>query len=566
MPGGSFPPSIATSPPVGGAAPFPKGRPVETSALDELRALFKGRQLRPDLLIECLHAVQDRFGALSTAHLNALAELLNLAPAAVWEVASFYAHFDLLREGETPAPLTVRVCESLVCAISGGRKLAASLATKLGAEVRVLSAPCMGACDRAPVAAVGHRQFFSADAEAMARLIAQDAHLAPTPMPTFRSLDAYLASGGYRYLREGLRGARKPEDLLNEIDTAGLRGMGGAGFPAARKWRAVAQNPKPRYVVVNADEGEPGTFKDRYCLERDPHRVIDGALLAAWAVGAGEVYLYLRDEYAHLYDRLAQEIAEVELAGLGGEVAIRLRRGAGSYVCGEETALLESLEGKRGLPRQKPPLPVEAGLFGRPTLVTNVETLYWASAIAQSGGAWFRGLGKQDRAGLRLYSVSGRVRRPGVKEAPAGVTLAELIENYCGGMAEGHELKAFLPGGASGGIMPASLADLPLDFGSFEPHGGFIGSAAVIVLSEADDLRAAANNLMRFFASESCGQCTPCRIGTEKLAQMMEGETWDESLMREVGQAMRDASICGLGQAAPNALLSLFSHFPELAR
>jgi formate dehydrogenase len=490
---------------------------------------------------------------------------MKLALTEVYEVATFYAHFDVVKESEAPPPaVTVRVCDSLSCAMAGGEHLLRELPNRLGPDVRVIRAPCMGACDRAPVCAVGHVQVMHATAESVAGAVARGTHAHPhaTPNP----FDAYVRDGGYALLRACRSGARTREDMIKAISDAGLRGLGGAGFPTGRKWSLVRAEPAPRLFAVNADEGEPGTFKDRYYLERDPHRFIEGMLIAAWVVEARDVYLYIRDEYAEVRLMLDDELARVAQAGLLGDTRVYLRRGAGAYICGEESAMIESIEGKRGLPRHRPPYVAQVGLFGRPTLEQNVETLYWVRDIVEKGAAWFTSHGRRERKGLRSFSVSGRVNKPGVVLAPAGVSARELVEEYCGGMTAGHVFKAYLPGGASGGILPASMADLPLDFGTLEPHGCFVGSHAVVILSDKDDMKAVALNLMRFFEDESCGQCTPCRVGTEKAVRLMANGPWDEALLNELSGAMRDASICGLGQAAPNPLACVFRYFPEELR
>ena len=540
----------------------PKGRQIDPRALDEVRALLGGRERRRDLLIEHLHLIQDRYGHLSAAHLAALAQEMKLALTEVYEVATFYAHFDVVKEGEAPPPaVTIRVCDSLSCAMAGSEHLQRELPGRLGPQVRVLRAPCMGACDHAPVCAVGHLQLTHASNDSVAAAVAHGAH--PHPYPTEQTLDVYLRSGGYRLLKDCQSGTRKRDDLIKAVSDAGLRGLGGAGFPTGRKWSIVRAEPAPRLVAVNADEGEPGTFKDRYYLERDPHRFIEGMLIAAWVVEARDIYLYIRDEYPEVRLMLAGELAKVEAAGMAGEARIHLRRGAGAYICGEESAMIESIEGKRGLPRHRPPYVAQVGLFGRPTLEQNVETLYWVRDIVEKGADWFGSHGRRGRKGLRSFSVSGRINKPGVVLAPAGVSARELIEEYCGGMLSGHRFKGYLPGGASGGILPASMADLPLDFGTLEPHGCFVGSHAVVVLSDKDDMKAVALNLMRFFEDESCGQCTPCRVGTEKAVMLMANASWDEALLNELSAAMRDASICGLGQAAPNPMASVFRYFRE---
>ncbi|HYM30243.1 MAG TPA: NAD(P)H-dependent oxidoreductase subunit E [Candidatus Cybelea sp.] len=544
----------------GRAKSAPKGRQADPAAIREIAGLLGDRPRRRDLLIEFLHLVQDAFGHLSAMHLAALADELALSLTEVYEVATFYAHFDVAKEDDVAPPqLTVRVCDSLSCALAGGAELLSQLQSRLSPAVRVVRAPCVGRCDTAPVADVGHHGIARADvakvAEACAKL-----RVHPEP-PRHKDLKAYRADGGYSLLAS-CRDLRRPvENLMTELERAELRGLGGAGFPAGRKWRAVRAEAGPRLVAVNADEGEPGTFKDRYFLETDPHRVLEGMLIAAWAVEAQEIYFYLRDEYPALRHMLLHEIAGLEKAGLTGGVAVHLRRGAGAYICGEESAMLESIEGKRGLPRHKPPYPAQVGLFGRPTLIHNVETLYWVRDIAEKGAAWWLGHGRNGRTGLRSFSVSGRVASPGVKIAPAGITMRELLDEYCGGMLPGHRFKAYLPGGASGGILPASMADIPLDFGTLEKYGCFIGSAAIVVMSDRDNMREAALNLMRFFEDESCGQCTPCRVGTEKAVALMQERVWNEALLDELSAAMRDASICGLGQAAPNPLASVLKYF-----
>ena len=540
----------------------PKGRQVDPKALDEVRALLGDRPRQRDLLIEHLHLIQDAHGHLSAAHLAALAAEMKLALAEVYEVATFYAHFDVVKEGElSPPAITVRVCDSLSCAMAGAEQLVAELPGKLGAGVRVVRAPCMGACDQAPVCAVGHVQTFHADAENVAAAVKANKHAhAHHPAVSF---EQYRAQGGYALLKSCLDGKRTREDIVKIVDDAGLRGLGGAGFPTGRKWNLVRAEPAPRLFAVNADEGEPGTFKDRHYLGLDPHRFIEGTLIAAWVVEAVETYIYIRDEYPELRLMLLDELARVEQAGLSPHTKLHLRRGAGAYICGEESAMIESIEGKRGLPRHRPPYLAQVGLFGRPTLEQNVETMYWVRDIVEKGASWFTSQGRHERKGFRSFSVSGRVKNPGVKLAPAGITARELIDEFCGGMAEGHTFKGYLPGGASGGILPASMADIPLDFGTLEKHGCFIGSHAVVILSEQDDMKAVAINLMKFFEDESCGQCTPCRVGTEKAVQLMQQGPWDEALLTELSTAMRDASICGLGQAAPNPLLCTIKYFPE---
>jgi NADH:ubiquinone oxidoreductase subunit F (NADH-binding)/NADH:ubiquinone oxidoreductase subunit E len=540
----------------------PKGRQVDPRAREEIRMLLGERERRRDLLIEHLHLIQDRYGHLSAAHLAALAQEMKLALTEVYEVATFYAHFDVVKEGETPPPMvTVRVCDSLSCALAGAERLLTELPNKLGSGVRVVRAPCMGACDRAPVCAVGHMQVMGADAAKVTAAAARPVH--PHVYPTPISFEAYSQTGGYALLKSCLAGARPREEIIKIVSDAGLRGLGGAGFPTGRKWSLVRAEPAPRLFAVNADEGEPGTFKDRFYLERDPHRFIEGMLIAAWIVEAADTYLYIRDEYPEVRLLLLEEIAKAEAAGLSRHSRIHVRRGAGAYICGEESAMIESIEGKRGLPRHRPPYVAQVGLFGRPTLEQNVETLFWVRDIVERGVDWFTSQGRHDRKGFRSFSVSGRVKNPGVKLAPAGITARELIDEFCGGMADGHNFKAYLPGGASGGILPASMADIPLDFGTLEKYGCFVGSHAVVILSDKDDMKAVALNLMKFFEDESCGQCTPCRVGTEKAAELMAKGPWNTALLDELSVLMRDASICGLGQAAPNPLLCVVKYFPD---
>jgi formate dehydrogenase beta subunit len=540
----------------------PKGRQVDLRALEEVRSLLGDRPRRRDLLIEHLHLVQDQYGCLSAAHLAALAAEMKMALAEVYEVATFYAHFDVVKEGEAaPPPITVRVCDSLSCAMRGAEQLLEELPAHLGGAVRVLRAPCMGACDQAPVCAVGHVQVPDATPAKLAEALPHGTHAHATHPD--RDLAVYRGEGGYALLADCLAERRTREDIIAAVNDAGLRGLGGAGFPTGRKWSLVRAEPGPRLMAVNGDEGEPGTFKDRHYLARDPHRFIEGMLIAAWIVEAKEVFFYLRDEYPELRLMLAEELAKVEEAGLSPHTKVHMRRGAGAYICGEESAMIESIEGKRGLPRHRPPYVAQVGVFGRPTLVQNVETLWWVRDIVEKGADWFTSHGRNGRKGLRSYSVSGRVKQPGVKLAPAGVTARELIEEFCGGMQEGHAFKGYLPGGASGGILPASMADIPLDFGTLEQYGCFVGSHAVVILSDEDDMKAVALNLMRFFEDESCGQCTPCRVGTEKAIKLMAQGPWNEDTLNDLSAVMRDASICGLGQAAPNPLLCVLKYFRD---
>ncbi len=543
----------------------PKGRALDHDALARVRGLLADMPRRRDFLIEALHRLQDGTGHLAAADLRALAEEFAIPQAEVFEVASFYHHFDIVKEGEAPpAPLTIRVCDSVACMIAGAEALASDLeATSDPQAIRIQRVPCIGRCAGAPAVHVGTRAVESATVERVqAAVAAGDVH---EPVPAHAiDLAAYRAAGGYALLEACLTGARTPEEVIATLSDAGLRGLGGAGFPAGRKWEFVRAAPAPRIVTVNADEGEPGTFKDRHHLERDPHRMIEGALIAAWAVGAERTVIYLRDEYAGLRALMEREIAALREAGLDAHAPIDLRRGAGAYICGEESAMLESIEGKRGLPRHRPPFIATKGLFGRPTLNHNVETLYWLRDIIEKGADWFAGQGLRGAKGFRSFSVSGRVRDPGVKQAPAGITLNELIAGHCGGMEEGHALAAWLPGGASGGLLPAGLADEPLDFGLLDQHGAFVGSHAIVVFSDHDDLRAVALNLMRFFRHESCGQCTPCRSGTQKIVQLLENGRWEAPLLDDLASVMRDASICGLGQAAANPVTSILRHFPHL--
>jgi len=540
----------------------PRGRAVEAAALEKVRALLGDAPRDRDLLIEHLHKIQDACGHLSAAHLAALASEMRLPEAAVYEVASFYHHFDVVKEGETAPPvLTVRVCDSVTCEMFGAEQLIARLGEILGPEVRVQRVPCVGRCAEAPVAVVGTFPVGHADSALVSRAV-KDGATCDLP-PACIDYARYREEGGYALLESLLAGRVEGEELMQKLEDSGLRGLGGAGFPSGRKWRIVRELQAPRMLAVNIDEGEPGTFKDRYFLERDPHRFLEGMLIAAHVVGIDAIYIYLRDEYAGCREILERELQSLEREASFPRPPIFLRRGAGAYICGEESAMIESIEGRRGMPRLRPPYVAQVGLFGRPTLEHNMETLYWVRDIVERGPAWFSTQGRNGRKGLRSFSVSGRVNNPGVHIAAAGITLHELIDEYCGGMLPGHELRAYFPGGASGGILPASLADLPLDFDALNAHGCFIGSAAIIVLSQHDSVKQAALNAMRFFSHESCGQCTPCRVGTAKAVQLMEQPRWDEPLLQELSRAMADASICGLGQAAPNPLLSVMRYFPE---
>ncbi|HEY1246656.1 MAG TPA: NAD(P)H-dependent oxidoreductase subunit E [Hyphomicrobiaceae bacterium] len=540
---------------------YPKGRVLKPEEAAVVRALLGDRPRERALLIEYLHLVQDAQGCLPEGCLHALAAELNIPMAEVYEVATFYAHFDVVGDNEErPPKVTIRVCDSLSCMLAGAERLLAELEAERLPEVRVVRAPCVGACDVAPAAEVGHRHVGHANPAAL-KSLALGGHVHPE-MPAYQDFSAYAKAGGYAVLKACTSGARKVEDVIATLSDGGLRGLGGAGFPTGRKWGLVRAENGPRLMAVNGDEGEPGTFKDRFYLEREPHKFLEGALIAAWAVEAQEVFIYMRDEYPAVHRILANEVPKLEAAGLSKHTKLTVRRGAGAYICGEESAMIESIEGKRGLPRHRPPYVAQVGVFGRPTLVNNIETLYWVPTILEKGAAWFASQGKNGAKGLRSYSVSGRVKKPGVVLTAAGSTCRELIE-LCGGMADGHHFKGYLPGGASGGILPAYMADIPLDFGQLEKHGAFVGSHAVVILSDKDDMKAVALNLMRFFEDESCGQCTPCRNGTEKAVQLMSAGNWDPDLLDDLSQVMADASICGLGQAAPNPVRSVFKYFPE---
>ena len=543
-----------------------KGRQADEASLQEVQALLlldsEVLKLRRDLLIEQLHKINDTFRGLHERHLVALAKLMNISMAEVFEVATFYHHFEVIREGEQAPQFTLRVCDGLSCEMAGAATLLNNLKASLGtSKINVVSAPCVGRCEQAPVAVVHQHEIGHASVEKV--LAAVQAEATQPVAPDYIDLDAYRADGGYALLQSLSSGLQNTEAVMKAMEDSGLRGLGGAGFPAGRKWRIVSEQVAPRLMAVNIDEGEPGTFKDRTYLERDPHRFLEGMLVAAHVVGIDAIYIYLRDEY-----HACRQVLETELQKLKANSAIHLpmielRRGAGAYICGEESAMIESIEGKRGEPRMRPPYIAQVGLFGRPTLEHNFETLYWVRDIVQKGPAWFSGFGRHGRTGLRSFSVSGRVKKPGVKLAPAGITMAELIEEYCGGMQDGHEFYAYLPGGASGGILPASLSDIPLDFDTLQAYGCFIGSAAVIVLGHQDSARNAALNMMNFFAHESCGQCTPCRVGTEKAVQLMQAAVWDNVTLEDLNQVMVDASICGLGQAAPNPVRCVQKYFPQ---
>jgi len=538
----------------------PKGRQVDPQALEAVRALLGDEPRRPDLLIEHLHKINDRYGHLAAAHLAALAQEMKLSLAEVYEVATFYHHFEVVKEGETPPPaLTVRVCDSIACELAGSEALLKNLS--LGKNVKVVHAPCVGRCEVAPCVVVGQNPIGNATPQSVkAAVEKKQITCAET---NYIDFSAYKKAGGYKLIADCLAGKHTREGLTKIMEDSALRGLGGAGFPVGRKWKSVAGEPEPRLMAVNIDEGEPGTFKDRWYLERDPHRFLEGMLVAAWAVGIAEIYIYLRDEYAGCRAILEKELLRLEAEANFPLPPIHLRRGAGAYICGEESAMIESIEGKRGMPRLRPPYVAQVGLFGRPTLEHNMESVYWVREIFEKGAAWFAGQGRNGRKGLRSFSVSGRVKKPGMHLAPAGITVKELIDEYCGGMLDGHEFYGYLPGGASGGILPASKGDIPLDFDTLQPHGSFIGSAAVVIFSNKDKASKAAVNLMKFFHDESCGQCTPCRVGTAKAVILMQASKWDQPLLKELSQAMMDASICGLGQAAPNPALTVMKYFPQ---
>jgi formate dehydrogenase len=543
-----------------------KGRQADDVSLLEVSALLpmedKVLQQRPDLLIEHLHKINDNFRGLHERHLVALAKLMNMSMAEVYEVATFYHHFEIIRDGEEAPVFTLRVCDGLSCDMAGASTLLGQLKASLGTgNIKVVPAPCVGRCEQAPVAVVHQHEIGHATSEKVMQAV-QSQSIQPVA-PDYIDLAAYVADGGYALLRDVVEGKLDAEAVLKAMEDSGLRGLGGAGFPAGRKWRIVREQAAPRLMAVNIDEGEPGTFKDRTYLERDPHRFLEGMLVAAHVVGIEAIYIYLRDEYHGCRQVLSQELEKLQANPPVGLPLIELRRGAGAYICGEESAMIESIEGKRGEPRMRPPYIAQVGLFGRPTLEHNFETLYWVRDIVTKGPQWFSGFGRHNRQGLRSFSVSGRVKKPGVKLAPAGITVAELIEEYCGGMQDGHTFYAYLPGGASGGILPASLKDIPLDFDTLQPYGCFIGSAAVIVLGQQDSARHAALNMMKFFEHESCGQCTPCRVGTAKAVQLMQAPVWDLGTLEDLNQVMIDASICGLGQAAPNPVRCVQKYFPQ---
>ena len=545
-----------------------KGRLLDPAALQEVQKLLSDMPRRKDLLIEALHLIQDEYHFISAKHVVALASEMKLSHTEVYEVATFYHHFDVIKEDQTPPPpLTVRVCESVTCEMYGAKKLTENLkqfftdGSVTSEQIRIQAVPCVGRCQHAPVAVVGKNPIDQATPESVKQCVEKN-DILPT-LPQYVNFAEYQQSGGYQLFQDCLSGKRDAESVIMELKNSGLRGLGGAGFPVGSKWEIVRKFPEPRLMAVNIDEGEPGTFKDRYYLETDPHRFLEGSLIAAWAVGIREIYIYLRDEYTAAREILLREIKSLRSTFPEILPEIHLRRGAGAYICGEESAMIESIEGKRGIPRLRPPYVAEVGLFGRPTLEHNMETLHWVRDIIEKGAESFSSHGRRDRKGLRAFSISGRVNKPGVHLAPAGISIRELIDEYCGGMLTGHSFYGYFPGGASGGMLPASLGDLPLDFDTLQEHGCFIGSAAVIVFSDHDKARELALNSMRFFAHESCGQCTPCRVGTVKAIPLMEQKNWNKSLLEELSQTMEDASICGLGQAAPNPLRSVIKYFPK---
>ncbi len=540
-----------------------EGRTTPWVALSEIRTLLGDAPRTRDYLIEHLHKIQDKYHHISNRHILALAIEMELPMAEVYETATFYHHFDVIKPGKQPPPaLTVRVCESLTCEMFGAKELIKSLEESDQQNVRIQKVPCVGRCADAPVAVVGTKPVPKAEKDTVVAAI-EGKQTRDTLPDGYIDYEQYKKDGGYELLQACLNGQHEREAIISTLEDSNLRGLGGAGFPTGRKWRILSEQAKPRLIAINIDEGEPGTFKDRYYLERDPHRFIEGTLIANWAIEADAIYIYLRDEYAGCRQMLEKELAALKASPPCELPPIYLRRGAGAYICGEESAMIESIEGKKGMPRLRPPYVAQVGLFGRPTLEQNMETMHWVRDIVEKGADWFASEGRNGRKGLRSFSVSGRVKKPGVHLAPAGITMNELIKEYCGGMLDGHRLYGYFPGGASGGILPASLADVPLDFDTLQEHGCFIGSAAIVVLSDQDKARDMALNAMKFFEDESCGQCTPCRVGTAKAVKLMADKDWDESLLEELARTMEDASICGLGQAAPNPLRCAIKYFPQ---
>lgn len=539
-----------------------RGRSVDAVALQQVLDLLGDQPRRRDLLIEYLHLIQDEYGHISAEHMTALASEMKLAPTEVYEVASFYHHFDLVKEGHhAPPELTIRVCDSVTCELNDAKGIIKALEGKYEGKIRIQPVPCIGRCEQAPVAVVGTNPIPHADVDKITAAV--DNNQRHAEAPDCIRYEEYQNTGGYALLKKLTEGSLDKEEVITTLEDSNLRGLGGAGFPAGRKWRIVGDQPAPRIMAVNIDEGEPGTFKDRYYLERDPHRFFEGMLIAANVVGTDAIYIYLRDEYAGIRKAMTEELDKLKANPPAQLPHIELRRGAGAYICGEESAMIESIEGKRGMPRLRPPFVAQVGVFGRPTLEHNMETLYWVRDLLEKGADWFTSHGRNGRKGLRSFSVSGRINNPGVHLAPAGITIKELIEEYCGGMQEGHTFYGYFPGGASGGILPASMDNIPLDFDTLNEYGCFIGSAAIMIFSDQDRARDLALNAMKFFEHESCGKCTPCRVGTSKSVKLMSKQDWDQPLMGELSQTMRDASICGLGQAASNPMQCVLDYFPE---
>ena len=541
---------------------LPKGRQTDDISEKEIKELVGDLHFDRSQLIEALHLIQDKFNCLSQRHLKSLSELFKLSQAEVFEVASFYHHFDIVKDGESlDHELTIRICDGLSCEMAGAQHLIKNVKEIIDEnKIRIQKVPCIGRCANAPAAQVGKKAVNNATPLKLLKFSKEDT----TPeIPDYQNLSDYLNIGGYECLKKVIAKKLNLENAISILAKSGLRGLGGAGFPADKKWQIVNSYNGIRYMTINGDEGEPGTFKDRFWLESEPHKMLEGAQIAALLVGCNKIYLYMRDEYPAVLEILKAEIEKLEKTNFW-LVPMEIRRGAGAYICGEESAMIESIEGKRGLPRHRPPYIAEKGLFGRPTLNHNIETLFWIPEILSKGSEWFSGLGfNENHKGVRSYSVSGRVLNPGVKVAPAGIPVRKLIDDYCGGMLPGHEFKAFFPGGASGGIFPAKMSDMGLDFGIFEPHGGFVGSHAVIILSDQDSILDAVINTIKFFKHESCGQCTPCRNGTEKLISLLANSNKDVELYEDLMMVMRDSSICGLGQAATNCLNHLLKYFSE---